>query len=505
METLEGSRDEVGATVQAGQPVGSYQPGRSRRPMLLAMGASVVGLLALTAVLLAFDFDPSTETFNVAQAPAPTATALNTTTVSADPSTTTTVAATSTSVDTVALVPTSDPAVFLSSGFEVRVFETRGPTLTPSSGPDGDLWIPVQYEEADDRGFVGAFLQLEESANEFAVEHGVGTIPLSGGLVHSSGRIWFAAKAPLEEPINMLGLFDPSDGTSIAFGSGAGLVSADIYEPLHLGRTAEYSDAIAFGRSTGVDSVSAALTTDAPGTNVNNNRDQFGALLFDGGTTLVGFTRLVSSGLGLLRLDTVRETFHPELDMSELDTSVSGTPMPRIHQAPDGGFWILSRERIVTRVELNGVGVTDTLTAGPCPVANPAGFEDCDAIPPTGDGLLAFDSFWVTNIGDDHLYRIDLTTRQVTAEIELGADPGTPVAGEASVWVVNSGEATVMEIDPGTNRVVSEIRLPCGAGQCEGWEGAILYEHRPHPAYDGSLLVPWDGALFRLTRPEDAG
>ncbi len=507
MEILEGSRDEVGATIQAGQTVRSNQPGRSRRSLLLAIGALIIALLAVGAVLWAFDSDPSSQSVDAAEALASTTTALDMTTTAADSTTTTTVAATSTSVDTTNLVPTSDPAVFESSGFEVRVFETRGPTLTPSRGPDGELWIPVQYEETtvDDRGFVGAFLQLEESADEFTAEHGVATIPLSPGLVHSTGRIWFAARAPVEEPINVLGLLDPGDGTSIAFGSGAGLVSADIYEPVHLGRTAEYSDAIAFGRSTGVDSLSAALTTDVPGTNVNNNRDQFGALLFDGGTTLVGFTRLVPSGLGLLRLDTVRETFHPELDMTELDTSVSGTPMPRIHQAPDGSFWVLSRERIVTRVELGGVGVTDTITVGPCPVANPAGFEDCNAIPPTGDGLLAFDSFWVTNIGDDRLYRIDLTTRQVTAKIELGADPGTPVAGESSVWVVNSGEATVMEIDPASNNVVSEIQLPCGSSQCEGWDSAILYEHRPHPAPEGSLLVPWDGSLFRLTGPTETG
>jgi YVTN family beta-propeller protein len=66
-----------------------------------------------------------------------------------------------------------------------------------------------------------------------------------------------------------------------------------------------------------------------------------------------------------------------------------------------------------------------------------------------------------TRIAADAVGVIDLTTGDVTDQIEVGARPGAIAFGAGAIWIANRGDATVSRIDPTTNAVVDTI--PVGA------------------------------------------
>jgi YVTN family beta-propeller protein len=108
----------------------------------------------------------------------------------------------------------------------------------------------------------------------------------------------------------------------------------------------------------------------------------------------------------------------------------------------DGAIWISSTENsVLARVDPKTNTVTDTIATGPQPRFLTAGAG----------------SIWTLNQGDGTVSRVDVKSRKLLAQIELGA-PGTGgeiAYGEGYVW------ATVFEIpntqiDPKTNKVTRQ-------------------------------------------------
>jgi virginiamycin B lyase len=70
------------------------------------------------------------------------------------------------------------------------------------------------------------------------------------------------------------------------------------------------------------------------------------------------------------------------------------------------------------------------------------------------DGAL-----WVTSAGTRTLSRIDPTSGEVLATVDVGPGARFLAIDETSVWVMNSGDGTVSRVDPSTNSVVATIKV----------------------------------------------
>jgi len=108
----------------------------------------------------------------------------------------------------------------------------------------------------------------------------------------------------------------------------------------------------------------------------------------------------------------------------------------------DGGIWVVSTEKsVVVRVNPQTNIVTDHISVGPNPRFTTAGAG----------------SIWTLNQGDGTVSRVDVKTRKLVTNIELGAPGGGGeiAFGEGFVWVTVF-ELPLSQIDPDTNRVVKQ-------------------------------------------------
>ena len=87
-------------------------------------------------------------------------------------------------------------------------------------------------------------------------------------------------------------------------------------------------------------------------------------------------------------------------------------------------------------------------------------------VKPNSYGLAAgFGSVWVSNTGGwrgtipGSLQRVDANAKVVIATIPVGTKPLFLAAGEGGVWVINQGEGTVSRVDPSTNQVAATIEV----------------------------------------------
>jgi YVTN family beta-propeller protein len=71
------------------------------------------------------------------------------------------------------------------------------------------------------------------------------------------------------------------------------------------------------------------------------------------------------------------------------------------------------------------------------------------------------DSLWVSSSASSAVYRVDLATEQVTAEIPMAAVPLDLTFAAGYVWVPNRSDGIVSRIDPATNEV-TEIVVTSG-------------------------------------------
>lgn len=177
-----------------------------------------------------------------------------------------------------------------------------------------------------------------------------------------------------------------------------------------------------------------------------------------------------------------------------IDPDQVGTLQRVIHPARDGSLWFVSRERVITRYDPQRHEVTNIVEAGPCPVTD--ALVGCQFLEETSQGLIAFGAFWVPNPGDGNLYRIDLSTVEVTDVIDVGGTPGTPAATKDAVWVVDVDSGAIHRIDPESRTLTDSATLPCPRG-CVGWRRGTEWRYRP--VGDGNVVwVPWESTLFRV-------
>lgn len=75
----------------------------------------------------------------------------------------------------------------------------------------------------------------------------------------------------------------------------------------------------------------------------------------------------------------------------------------------------------------------------------------------TGVVKLAFGSVWAISSGEGNVYRVNPTTRKVTAMITVAEGPRFTTEGAGSLWVLTQSDGNVSRIDPATNKVVAVI------------------------------------------------
>jgi len=92
-------------------------------------------------------------------------------------------------------------------------------------------------------------------------------------------------------------------------------------------------------------------------------------------------------------------------------------------------------------------------------------------------GLAAgFGSIWVPSCGDNSLVRVDVKTNRVIATLPYGPanSEGGLAASADSVWMLTDKAGVLSRIDPSTNERTAEIQVPSGSYACVlGEDGAI--------------------------------
>jgi streptogramin lyase len=113
----------------------------------------------------------------------------------------------------------------------------------------------------------------------------------------------------------------------------------------------------------------------------------------------------------------------------------------------DQAIWVVSTETSqVIRVDPATNLVTDRIEVGPRPRFSTA-----------GGGAI-----WTLNQGDGTVSRIDVKSRKLITNIDIGAPGGGEIAfGEGAVWVTQF-EIPLTQIDPETNKVVKQWFGPGG-------------------------------------------
>ena len=88
-------------------------------------------------------------------------------------------------------------------------------------------------------------------------------------------------------------------------------------------------------------------------------------------------------------------------------------------------------------------------------------------LPGGGDGVVVdYGSVWVTDAGEDKLYRVDPGTNGIVSTISLHDTPRLLASGEGSVWVLEQGDGSVQRVDGRTGEVIAtiEVGLPFERG-----------------------------------------
>ena len=154
-----------------------------------------------------------------------------------------------------------------------------------------------------------------------------------------------------------------------------------------------------------------------------------------------------------------------------------------------GSLWFASGEETITRVDPRLVRVTaqihDVVTGGSADgaitagegsiwVAGPYGGSPVTRIDPRSNTILAKiplskfrasgaatggGSVWVSDVGENNVWRIDPARNVAVATVPVGAAPIGVASGYGSIWVANSGDGTVSRIDAISGKVTRTIKV----------------------------------------------
>lgn len=486
------SVNDLDATVT--QPRTTPASPRPRRRRLALVAVAAVGVLLLGTLISAQMGDSNGDASAEPSAPTtatPTSAPPPTSVVAESPNTT--AATTTTTAVVVAAEPVEpwiDTVSYVGEGWAVSVSPLPGHVLTPTL--DGStVWVATGA--GGDNG-ENAWRRLDLATLEVLAERVDLRFEPTTPAVVSDRFLWYIACCDLASgnDVWMFGVIRKDDLIENAMALQP-IVRGRFREPVLIGRHYFVGDGVAFPHEQGMFFLEADVGPGEPGPPPRDLREFTGSPEKYPSNRHVGLTPVSPTGLGILRHKDGSQYFDPTRDVVTLEPSTIGTVTPYVHVAPDGSVWLVTQERKAVRGEFGGVGVTDMVEAGPCPVDESEGFGICVA-PETGEAVLGHGALWVPNVGDDNVYRIDLESRDVSHVIAVGRDPGTPVLGDDAVWVVNTGDATVSRIDAVSKRVSATIPLMCGQEACEPWPAGVVREHRPL-VVGHRVFVPWNGAL----------
>jgi DNA-binding beta-propeller fold protein YncE len=138
----------------------------------------------------------------------------------------------------------------------------------------------------------------------------------------------------------------------------------------------------------------------------------------------------------------------------------------------EGSLWVLTNE-----------GGTDSGTLDRIDATSGQLTAHIQVKPKSHAALYAFGSVWVTSSAAGVVTRIDCASQRTIAEIAVGPQPRFLVASDTAVWVLSQGDGTLARIDPASNRVVAnvDVGVPGEGGDLSVGEGYLWVsaEHRP--------------------------
>ena len=76
-----------------------------------------------------------------------------------------------------------------------------------------------------------------------------------------------------------------------------------------------------------------------------------------------------------------------------------------------------------------------------------------------GDIAAGDDAVWVTTFDENTVSRIDPTSDEIVAVIEVGANPEDLLVTPNAIWVSNHRDGSLSRIDPATNKVVATVKV----------------------------------------------
>jgi virginiamycin B lyase len=91
------------------------------------------------------------------------------------------------------------------------------------------------------------------------------------------------------------------------------------------------------------------------------------------------------------------------------------------------------------------------------------------------------DAVWVTSTQNSVVVRVDPKTNLVTDRVEVGPSPRFTTAGGGSIWTLNQGDGSVSRVDVKSKKLVTDINIgaPGGGGEIaygEGYVWVTLFE-----------------------------
>lgn len=115
---------------------------------------------------------------------------------------------------------------------------------------------------------------------------------------------------------------------------------------------------------------------------------------------------------------------------------------------------------------------------------------------------VGFGSVWVPSCGDQIVSRIDETTNRISATIPVGpaASEGGIAASPEAIWLVTDSKGVLSRIDPARNQVTAQVTVAAGSAGCTYGEGSVWVT-----TPEKNLLTQIDSKDNRVVRTIEVG
>ncbi len=97
---------------------------------------------------------------------------------------------------------------------------------------------------------------------------------------------------------------------------------------------------------------------------------------------------------------------------------------------------------------------------------------------PTGSSVVVLGedkAIWVVSTQESKVVRIDPNTNLITDRVTVGPNPRFTTVGGGSIWTLNQGDGTVSRVDVKSRKLVTniEVGVPGGGGEIAYGEGFV--------------------------------